>query len=992
MTLSSNEYLRDILGTLITINGKITPNKQDPTIKVATEAIPSIKETSGISKIGGMKEAAGVLKDLSQVSVTGLLKLSIVPFDTIGKKLNKLISDIGDINDKKAKNGIEAIKQISQIIKIFDEINPIKLAIKLATFPTKLLNKTILGISSTLGVLQEGIKGIRKDRIEAAKKLLEYPIKIAWMYAAALPAIPLFGLSVAMMKISFKLLESLMDSIRTNFDKKTAKNTKDSLDFVFSFAKDIVMITVATTLIGIVMAKLGGWKALSMGLVIMGATMLGYLGLTLLVSFVSSKMKVASNNFSVIKDFARDVVLLALATAAIGIMIDKLGGWKSIMYGLVVVTGVMVAYGAISIMANIISKKTNKGMGSLKDIAFFALGGTALLLLSWGIGALINKYPKGILDITYGVLAIGTVILAYSGIAFLADKLSKNINNGLKSLKNIVIFAVGGALLVGVSALVGSLLKKEGGIENILIGLGAISAVLVVYGGIAALAGKLKKPILQGTLALGAVMLLVAATGGLIYELVFVSKQVDTLGANPWKKILTNVGMMTAIIVAFGGITAAIGGLMMIPGAPLVMALGVATIGALSLVLYTLSSAIIKLIGATKVFPKGGMEAPMNTMKTFLDAMIPMIKGIADMDMGNIIKTRMKIGVISSLIGTLSKFAKLIQNFGGESGRMKIVTGYDKNGNPIYDKKGVEIKPVAENIATSFSSFTETILTTLESLDVSGKSAAIAALMMLMIHPVSKFTKIISSFTSSGKGMISPIRFDKNGNLVKMPPINVKQVSAAIASSFATFSTELLTSMDKIDAGWGDGKKALVLNKMMDPVTKFVNMMASVIKDDATIKSMDKNMTALSSLIGRMDVAFKPTKEKSYDKMAKTLPKVTKSSVDFINKIGNTMNKQKDNFETYIEMLEKISTHYEKLISQKEKLGGNLALVVDQSTTKNEVSNTTVNSKDFAETFKKVIPEMATSIKDEMAKLSFNMTKTKLKEKETFNGQFQSTD
>ena len=107
---------------------------------------------------------------------------------------------------KKQKNGIEAIKQISQIIKIFDEINPIKLAIKLATFPTKLLNKTILGISSTLGVLQEGkTKGIRKDRIEAAKKLLEYPIKIAWMYAAALPAIPLFGLSVAMMKISFKL-------------------------------------------------------------------------------------------------------------------------------------------------------------------------------------------------------------------------------------------------------------------------------------------------------------------------------------------------------------------------------------------------------------------------------------------------------------------------------------------------------------------------------------------------------------------------------------------------------------------------------------------------------------------------------------------------------------------------------------------------------------------------------------------------------------------
>ena len=164
------------------------------------------------------------------------------------------------------------------------------------------------------------------------------------------------------------------------------------------------MITVATTLIGIVMAKLGGWKALSMGLVIMGATMLGYLGLTLLVSFVSSKMKVASKNFSLIKDFARHVVLLSFATAAIGIMIDKFGGWKSIMYGLVVVTGVMVAYGAISIMANIISKKTNKGMVSLKDIAFFALGGTALLLLSWGIGALINKYPKGILDITYGVL------------------------------------------------------------------------------------------------------------------------------------------------------------------------------------------------------------------------------------------------------------------------------------------------------------------------------------------------------------------------------------------------------------------------------------------------------------------------------------------------------------------------------------------------------------------------------------------------------------
>ena len=35
---------------------------------------------------------------------------------------------------------------------------------------------------------------------------------------------------------------------------------------------------------------------------------------------------------------------------------------------------------------------------------------------------------------------------------------------------------------------------------------------------------------------------------------------------------------------------------------------------------------------------------------------------------------------------------------------------------------------------------------------------------------------------------------------------------------------------------------------------------------------------------------------------------------------------------------------------------------------------------------------MATSIKDEMAKLSFNMTKTKSNQKESFNGQFQSTD
>lgn len=110
-----------------------------------------------------------------------------------------------------------------------------------------------------------------------------------------------------------------------------------------------------------------------------------------------------------------------------------------------------------------------------------------------------------------------------------------------------------------------------------------------------------------------------------------------------------------------------------------------------------------------------------------------------------------------------------------------------------------------------------------------------------IIGTISSFVDMISKFAVTD-GSLVPIEIDKDGNVTKVKKkINIKKVASIITDSFVKFVTTLHTGFKNLENKQFRqmGRHAKNLNKMIKPISNFVDMISKFASKDGVITLID---------------------------------------------------------------------------------------------------------------------------------------------------------
>lgn len=630
---------------------------------------------------------------------------------------------------------------------------------------------------------------------------------------------------------------------------------------------------------------------------------------SLIKEFVGKKtdtdIKGAKKTMSKMRSISSDMMKTLLTTAALGPI-----AIVAVPIGIVGLTGII----AISAMYNFVGKMLGSVVGkyntirtiiNIKSLLTVASGLGILALATIGVGALVTSLG-GAPAISIGLITMAGTILLYGGIIKLMKIVGGTGPGTKKSLASILMVTAGCMLLVGATSKLGNYIEENGGIKQILTGLGGVASVMLTYGAIAFLSGSLKQTMVKGIVGMLMVGLVGAMSIGLLMGTVKVASYAKENGG--WKGLLNGIGQVTTAVTAYGLLGAAAGALVMGPQA-LIFAAG---LGAMTM-LYVLASEAtsltkktvevteaVKKAGGDKAL-KSGLSSIRNTIaymtgKEFLSAFA--------MSPKSYLSAMASIPLLNGLIGTLGKFSKVLSAFGGEAGYLKSISGYDKDGNPIFDKKGVEIISTSKNITDGFTYFTTNILSKLSEISGLTKAAKSGIVITGMMAPVNMFVDILSRFKTTSDGKINLLRFDKKGNVIgDGTPVDIPSIATNIGNGFALFASTILTSINKTQSSIKDLGKAAVIQAMINPVTNFINILKSfsvdengnihivTMNEDGSPNVGDKvNVANVGKLIGTSFESFIKSIESAFtsiDVSSASILKLITSSSKFNKVLGN---------------------------------------------------------------------------------------------------------
>ena len=534
---------------------------------------------------------------------------------------------------------------------------------------------------------------------------------------------------------------------------------------------------------------------------------------------------------------------------------------------------------------------------------------------------------------SFGIImaGFGTIVLIMSVIVLLIKAInwaSKGTEKAKIQISSLIV------TVVSIVALVFSIIKLAQFINesqipylDILLVVGLMAGIMFGFNMLIKIISKIKISTKE-ILAIGTIISLIALTIFAVKKIIDLSKEVANVG---WGEIFVTLGGIAGVMSAFGVFIAAIGGMMMIPFAPIVFATGAITILTISGLVIMVGNAIKKIVDVYNDCVKSGIkiEDVANigkkmglTLSGFVKNIVDGLEGVSDKRMRQIGRMMMPIGKI---INTCSKFLKMISSFTTEdcsTDEMRMVIYDEKTGEFRIGHK-INVSNAGSSIANGFSIFVKNIVDGLEGVS-NGRMRQIGRMMMpvkSIINTCSKFLKMITSFTDGEEGVLYPIKYiektNENGEVigeyVKGEPIHLKNVAGKISTSFIDFCTTLSNGL-KIDEAqiekindFGKGE----IGKIIGACSSFVEMISSTagvdgdslkfyitdkdgnyVKDEngnyktrsVNIKEVGTNIsTAFSSFIDSINI--------DANKAKKTLKKLNESGIDEILKtIGNYTN------------------------------------------------------------------------------------------------------
>ena len=456
-------------------------------------------------------------------------------------------------------------------------------------------------------------------------------------------------------------------------------------------------------------------------------------------------------------------------------------------------TVLLMAVGLIKLLS---SDKMKKGV----DQSWQTLLGITALILGVALTVVIltalvrkNKFT----DILGGIAVMAMVLLACVGVIHLlsSNKFQKLTKEAILGMAGVI------AILFGVALV--SLMFISVGKHGKEIGIGATISVAVLFAGVMILqiASKIDKAsIIKGLLGLAGIVATILLLSVAMNSFVKMAKEMKEL---KFKDIAFATGISLGMIALIGAVAFGAGALVAGPQGLLFVA-GVAALNAIGLTILTLSKAmtsfadfIILVNTISKSDIKHALEV-ITGKDGMVDGLLKIIKGLDDVGIFASMKIKRIAKALNPLFDALSKYVDII----GKIANMKMVEGYDANGNPIYKAFDKAIfMDAADVLATGFATF----LTKLNGVfGDNSKSIKMTKKILKALNKggIRKLMKALSNFVDVIQKMANlkiPTEWNSEGQATafkKMTTADFKEAASIISEGFTAFLVGLNNAFD----------------------------------------------------------------------------------------------------------------------------------------------------------------------------------------------------
>lgn len=780
----------------------------------------------------------------------------------------------GDIKPTEQSGSTLHTGNIGQLITSLNSISPGILAIaKLSGSNIKKFDNVMTKIIDIVNKLAEATtkneKGLKNTKIVA--EILTELSKGVVDAKKLLIAAPIAALGLKMTRLIIDEVNVIVDkinSINGLGDESTIKKTQNINELINSLTKVVVgAVLLVTICIGIgTLILLGPTKKLILGgLLFLGltvATIIILAGVIWLAALIIKGTNTMDNMKTIIGIVLASVLLVAVCVG-LGIIIEKVGGLKSILYGFSVLVLVLVAVvglaWVISIAAKLAVNKTTAN--NMMMMIGFILGTMLIIFVSKYLGDFIKE---NFVDILEGIAATTTLLLGIAGLAYVIGKVANHAKKGAVSV------AIVEGLIIGAMAIVWLIMKlikskEEAGIgwDDIALELLAVGGVITAFGLLAGAFGLIAEFVLAGAIALGATELIALGAIGLVHKLIKLHLATKETGIT-WEDLKNTVLASGGVVGAFGILASAFS-LLLIPITLAIPAMAITVKFAHSVI--GVMRTLVKL--STEVDKAGGAEKLKNLMNHDIPSILKCFnKDNLNVDIGivDLLKLSAKYAIISSLVLSILVVAKALSTIAKisgavtESGEIRPLLHIDKETGQLTYGEPVNLANVANAISSAVRVFVENSQYGFQDVVRMQNATDIFKIIGSIVDPVNKFTKMVTSFmpNPNNPNQLAIINYDKDGNAKPGQLVDVVQVSTAIAGAITSFintlySEENVTSWGQrlFDGKWtwtgykNGAKSANKMNElfaaMVDPVSKFVKLISAYQSSDG--KTLQKVTT-----------------------------------------------------------------------------------------------------------------------------------------------------
>lgn len=568
------------------------------------------------------------------------------------------------------------------------------------------------------------------------------------------------------------------------------------------------------------------WESVLIG----GGIVVGIVAIMALMVWGLSNVKEDNLKMAMISMVVMALILLGVSLITKEILIPIGYEAKEALYGAGIVLGV------IGIMTAIVWAVSNiKKEKVLPGIAVMA----AIALVLWGVSEIVENYfipigEEGEKALIGGALIVGTI-----GVMALIIAAAGQMDMATIAKGGLVVAGIGGILyLLGemLPSYIDLCLKMQKDAAKIAIGGLEIVATLTAWGLIMVAIGALMT---YGAafLAMGA-----AAITGIAGVLYLIAQALPDymnlcIKMHENKKAISSGGRaIESLIGEWGLIMAAIGAMMMIPFVAPALAVGAATVAAISGTIYALSKAldpyvdvIIKMKNNnineasirkfTKTMVGNGLDDDKSD--SLISSIIRITKALSEVGAWTAVQAGFIAKQIRPIFETIGMFIDII----GRICSMKYVSEWDENGKPAaYETLTLTMfKQAGDTVSITFGTFLKQLGEGLEKL----KDVSYATILLLsagigpVMGAVKDFTDAILSVLSSR----IPDEYDENGKPIKWRKFDSAEFYVAatlITDAFLIFLEKFSSKSKNISL-----KSAAIINMFKDGIEPVMNAVAT---------------------------------------------------------------------------------------------------------------------------------------------------------------------